>query len=468
MVEVNYFEKYSDNIAFITSDGKEYKYGAIYSIIKSLNLRLESKSLLFCISQNNLSSLIGYFACLINKTVPLMLDVNLNDSLLKKLIKTYNPRYIWLPNTHLNSINKGEIIFNIFDYSLVELATKNTFFLHPKLRLLLTTSGSTGSPKLVKLTYKNIFSNAKAIAQYLNINNNSKPITTLPLHYSFGLSIINSHIIKGSTILLTNYSILKKDFWSFLKKYRATSFSGVPYTFTILKKINFFSKSLPDLKIITQAGGKLNEDLHLQFAEYCNKWGKSFIVMYGQTEASPRMSYLPNKKTIEKLGSIGLPIPGGRFYLVDSHKKEIKKTDKRGELVYKGDNVSMGYALSGKDLAKKDQNKSLLYTGDIARKDQDGYFYIIGRKKRFIKLFGNRINLDEVENLLRKSNIDCACTGKDEKMIIYTSNKSLIENIKTEISNLIKINKISYKIRVIKNIPKNTSGKIMYSLLEQS
>ena len=317
----------------------------------------------------------------------------------------------------------------------------------------------------MKLTYANIFSNAKAIAKYLNINQRSKPITTLPLHYSFGLSIINSHLIKGSTILLTNDSILKKQFWTFLKDKKATSFSGVPYTFVILKKIKFFNKNLPFLKTITQAGGKLNTNLQLEFANYCNKFGKTFIVMYGQTEASPRMSYLPKDKVINKLGSIGIPIPGGSFYLVDNQKKIIKN-NKKGELVYRGENVSMGYALSGEDLGKADENNNVLFTGDIARKDQDGFYYILGRKNRFIKLFGNRINLDEVESLLSEKNINCACIGENDKMIVYVTNESSILRVSNEVTSLFKINKRLYDIRIIKNIPKNSSGKIIYSSLK--
>ena len=290
------------------------------------------------------------------------------------------------------------------------------------LALLLTTSGSTGSPKLVRLSQKNLRSNADSIISYLNITEDERPVTGLPMYYSFGLSIINSHLLKGATLLLTNDSYIKKEFWTFANQYGFTSFSGVPFTFELLNKIKFWSMQLPTLKTITQAGGKLNNELIQLFYEEGKKKGIEFITMYGQTEATARMSYLPVKFLETKLGSIGKGIPGGTLFLVDDDKQMIMHPNVIGELVYKGDNVCLGYAESLDDLYRGDDNKGVLYTGDLAYFDEDGFFYIAGRKKRFLKLYGNRISLDYVEQLLTPYLKEKVCIGKnDEKLIILTT-----------------------------------------------
>ncbi|NQU86495.1 MAG: AMP-binding protein, partial [Mariniphaga sp.] len=370
-----------------------------------------------------------------------------------------------LPSDALFSFSKGDVICSKFDYSLVKLNNSCKFTLHNELALLLTTSGSTGSPKLVKLSYKNILSNAKSISEYLQIDKSERPITALPMHYSFGLSILNSHLINGATILLTDKSLIEKEFWLFFKTNEATSLSGIPYSFEILKKLRFFSMDLPSLKTITQAGGKLNDDLNREFSEYCNNAGKRFFVMYGQTEATARMSYLPYEYSILKLGSMGIAIPGGEFSLINENGEQIEEHDKAGELVYRGDNVSMGYAVAGEELQKDDENKSVLITGDMAKRDRDGFYYIVGRKKRFIKLFGNRVNLDETERLLKNIIPDCACAGQDDKMVIYITDKKLKEDVKNYITSKTGINSKAFEIKFIKKIPKNSSGKTIYSNL---
>ncbi|SVE18803.1 uncharacterized protein METZ01_LOCUS471657, partial [marine metagenome] len=177
----------------------------------------------FSLSKNTIGSICGYLTFITNGVVPLMLDAELDQGFLNNLILTYKPEYIWLPSQRIHEIPNGKIITSFFDYSLLKLGSGAKVTLHNDLALLLTTSGSTGSPKLVKISYENIYSNAKSISSYLLINQAERPITALPMYYSFGLSIINSHIINGATILLTNSSFMEKDFWSFIKSYKATS-----------------------------------------------------------------------------------------------------------------------------------------------------------------------------------------------------------------------------------------------------
>ena len=456
----------SNSIAVITDAGEKLSYSQMYSLSQNLFDKINHRCLVFCLCKNAIGSLIGYVSFLRNKIVPLLLDASIDISLLDNLISIYKPEYLWLPAGSLNTLKvENAFIYELKDYSLVKLKHGVVAELNDDLALLLTTSGSTGSPKLVRLSYNSILANAESIAEYLSIDSKERPVTTLPMNYSFGLSIINSHLLKGATILLTNKSLMEKEFWSFLKEEKATSLSGVPYIYEMLKRLRFFRMDLPYLKTLTQAGGKLNIELTREFAEYAENNDKRFFVMYGQTEATARMSYLPYKEALSKAGSIGVAIPKGKFQLMDENRNEIKGNDIVGELVYQGPNVSLGYAENKKDLTKGDENKGILYTGDLAIKDADGYYYIAGRKKRFIKLFGNRVNLDETERMLKNLIPDCACVGNDDKMIIYITEESRKEEVKLYISAKTGINFIAFEVRTIEAIPKNTSGKTIYSSL---
>ena len=187
--------------------------------------------------------------------------------------------------------------------------------------------------------------------------------------------------------------------------------------------------------------------------------------MYGQTEASPRMSYLNYNMILRKLGSIGKTIKNGKFYLVDKQKKNISKKDTIGELAYEGKNVMIGYADKYKDLEKTKKIK-ILYTGDLARKDKDGYYYIVGRKSRFIKLFGMRVSLDDLENKIKEDFEEVACIGEDNKIIIFLTNRTIIEKIVSKLFNSFGIKKNIIEFKLINKIPKNNNGKIKYSFLK--
>lgn len=456
---------FDNNIFVVDEFGESLTYRDLKLLSLQFKNHLKPRSLIFCLCENNLESLVGYISFINNAVVPLMIDSAIDFKLLKELTNKYLPKYFWLDSRKLDFFPKSKKLFSYKNYCLIELKNKVEYKLCNNLALLLTTSGSTGSPKLVKLSYENLISNAESICRYLKIDKYEKPITILPIYYSFGISIINSHILKGAKILLTSKSILQKEFWNFLKKQKATSISGVPYTFEILKKIRFFSMDLPFIKTITQAGGKINEDLNKNISVFCKKNNKKFFVMYGQTEASPRMSYLPHEFSLSKIGSIGKAIPGGKFELIDENKKIINKTNSPGELVYYGKNVFLGYSKKGDDLIKSDENNNKLFTGDIAKIDKDGFYYVIGRKKRFIKVFGHRINLDDLERVLKNIDNNCVCSGYDDNLFVYTLFKDKVKLLSDFIISNIGINKQAFNILVIKKIPKNNYGKIIYSKL---
>lgn len=460
---INY-QKFGQNYFVVDSKGVKITYSDLYRDVLALRSVIE-EGLVFCFCQNKINSLTGYVAFIESDLKILMVDVNLDVDLIGSLVSLYHPNYVWLPDNEINKYNfNGKRIISLGEYSLVKI---NDEYLttHKDLAILLPTSGSTGSPKFVRVSYDNLLSNAKSIANYLNINENERPVTSLPMHYSYGLSVINSHLISGATILMTEYSVMQKEFWDFVKKEKATSISGVPYTYEMLRRLRIFDMELPFLKTFTQAGGKLNPTLVKEYIQKALEKNKEFIVMYGQTEATARMSYLPFDKSLDKFSSIGIAIPDGEFFLINESGEEVTSPFVDGELVYKGPNVSLGYANCVEDLAKGDENNSILYTGDIAQKDEDGFFYITGRMKRFVKIYGNRVNLDELEQLLKNLVLSCACVGVDDHVTIFTTEFDKQDDIKKLLNSKTGINSRAFSVRHIATIPKNSSGKTQYSEL---
>jgi len=410
--------------------------------------------------------MVGYVSFLSNKTVPLMLDRNMADEALAALIKTYQPQYLWAPDDAI--IPGCSPIYGDWGYTLLETGC-GPVPMHDELALLVTTSGSTGSPKLVRQSYRNIESNTKSIVKYLGIDATERPITTLPMNYVYGMSVINSHLSEGATILLTDKTLIQKPFWQFLKAYEATSIAGVPYTYEMLNKLRFTRMDLPSLGTMTQSGGKLDPALHELFAGYAAERDIKFVVMYGAAEATSRMGYLPPEKSLEKLGSIGNAIPGGRFELISDDGGTIESIEATGELVYYGENVTLGYAESKTDLLKGDERGGRLETGDIAVRDSEGYYSIVGRKKRFLKIYGNRVNLDEMERLIKNrfDGADCVCSGTDDKMQIFVTDSSLAGPVREFSAKYTKLNTQAFIVKTIDAIPRNEAGKILYSKLEE-
>ena len=391
-----------------------------------------------------------------------------DSEFVKNLIKHYRPRYMWLPKNLRENYSSYEETFQLEDYVLLSIEKENVFPLNENLALLMTTSGSTGSPKFVRQSYENILSNTKSIIEYLQVDSKERAITNLPLSYVYGLSILNTHIYCGASIVLTEKTLFQKEFWQLMKEKEVTNLNGVPYTFSMLERLRFFRMKLPALKTITQAGGKLDYQMHMKVADYVEKNGKRFFVMYGAAEATARMGYLPSEVSLKKCGSMGIAIPGGRFELVDNDGKIITTPDTIGELIYYGDNVTFGYAESGEDLILGDKNNKRLATGDLAKRDEDGYYTIVGRKKRFLKIFGKRVNLQEVEQILRqKFNLaEIACSGKDDEMKIFITETEPAEKIVPYISEKLSLHPSAFVVKVIDSIPKNSSGKVIYHMLE--
>ncbi len=426
---------------------------------------IPSRSLVILLCQNLFESIFFYINAIERGVVPIMVDAESEASLVNDLIKEYHPDYIFTPSTKSANFENYMVRNNFRDYFLLKNEKQNSVTLHPDLALLLSTSGTTGSPKLVRLSFNNLVSNSSSISEYLGLDASEIAISSLPMNYSFGLSIINSHLFVGGSVVMTRESIIQRRFWDLFNKFKVTSLSGVPYTFEILKKFRLLDADLPSLKMLTQAGGKLSNELIEHFAQFSKNKGIQFFVMYGQTEGTARLSYLHPQFCIEKLGSIGRPIPNGEFQIIDETGNKIDQPNAAGELVYRGPNVMLGYAECKADLTQGDENKGRLHTGDIALFDDDGFYFIVGRIKRFIKLFGNRVNLDELEKLLLDREVQSACTGKDNALVIYILKPEDKDLVKDFLSQKLGIHFSVFDIRIIEEIPKSSSCKTLYSKL---
>ncbi|MBJ7882703.1 AMP-binding protein [Gelidibacter salicanalis] len=385
---------------------------------------------------------------LLSDSIDLKLKENLEDSYLPTFI--IDSKRAKIPKYTTDKITGNASIIDL------HINTSYTTKLHENIKILLSTSGTTGSPKLVKLSEDNILKNALSICEYLPIATTDVTPLNLPLHYSYGLSVLHSNAISGTTIVCGLPDILNKDFWNYLEEHKFTSIAGVPFIYEMLKRIGFMKKSYPSLKYITQAGGNLSQNIKMEFYEYCNDNAIEFFVMYGQTEATARISYVPPADLKNKITSIGKPIKNGKITI----------DDKTGELLYSGPNVFGGYANEIENLACWEDIVHLR-TGDLADKDEHGFYYIKGRLKRIVKVFGNRINLDEIEAYL-KSRLNMsllACTGIDDKILLIAhSNEALNESeLKKAIFASYKIQGSAIKFKYFEELPKNKSDKIDYN-----
>lgn len=451
-----------DRLAAIDDSGGSLTFGEISALSEVLSKTLPSRELVFCLCENKVGSLAGFLALYECKDVCLLLNAAIDKELLETLYATYSPSYFWMPEKQ-----KGDyqVVYEFKGYVLVR--TGNTApEMHPELSMLMTTSGTTGSPKLVRHKYGNIEHNAKNVADVFGWTEDDRGIIDLPMQYTMGLNVITSHLQTGAMVLLISANLMSPLFWKFIKENKGTDFTGVPFSYEVLNRLRFGRMDLPYLHTMAEGGGKLSDTLFKTFADMAEEKGKRFFATFGTTETSARLAYLPPKDAASHIGSIGKAIPEGKLTLVDENGSEVVGLDVEGELKYEGPNVTMGYGTCKEDLLKGDEFNGIYFTGDIAKRDADGYFYIVGRKKRFLKLFGLRVSLDQSEKIIKEAfGIECACTGDDQQMKIYITDEGVKDEVKSLISEKTGLMAKSFDVRVIEEIPRFESGKINYRQL---
>lgn len=441
-------KNYKNNII---DDKGVYNYRNIseqHKKIKSLDLNY---GLVMLISSNCFETLLFYIFFFNYKYPQIIIDYKTPEEKILEIIKRYEPKYIVLEKKKYIK-NLGKIIFKFKKFFLIKTNYKN-YKLSKQIGILLSTSGSTGSKKFVKLSYENIKDNTKNIIKYLNLKNKDVCITTMPFAYSYGLSIINTHFKKNCSIVLTEKSIFEKNFWEKYNQYKVTNLNGVPIFYELIKKLGFEKIVSKNLRFLTQAGGNMEKKLTGSLIKFCKNNKLRLIVMYGQTEASPRISYLNPKFLEKKISSIGKAIPGGKINII------------KNEIVYYGKNIFGGYSNDKKDLHNfKENNK--LRTGDIGYKDKEGFIYITGRKKRITKIYGHRFSLDEIENkVFEDLKIKIACVELNNKIKVFLKKEGDKRTVNSYLKKNLNISDKFFKLIIIQNFPLNLNKKINYKTL---
>ncbi len=427
--------------------------------------KLKEKKLAFLFSENSIGFIFFYIYMLKKNYVILLLNSDISIDDYNQLKTNYNPSAEVLPrlllkkfNLNIKNINKTK-----YNYSLFLNNISQNYYIHEELCLLLSTSGSTGSKKFVKLSYENLNSNINAIVKSLNMKKSDSTVTTLPPEYSYGLSVINAHLNIGATIYLNKFTIFDKKFLEIFDTYKITNLNGVPFFYDLLKKISFFKKiNKKNLKFITQAGGAIDEDTKNFTLKELKDSNTNFYIMYGSTETAPRMScFNLMKNQNAKRGCIGLPI--------GDYKLKIKNNlNNIGKIYFYGKNIFKGYAKNIKNL-KSVKNYNSINTGDLGELGSDGLYYLKSRSKRIIKISGIRFSLDEIETIIQdKLKNKVYCSGEDDSLICYYKNNFLERNsLNLLISKILKINHKYVKTVKIKNIPFTNRGKIYYEKLRK-
>ena len=458
-------KKPASSMAAIDDAGGQLTYGDLVDLRGILSAVLPERELVFCLCENKVGALAGFLSLYDCKDVCLLLNSHIDKALLKVLDETYGPSYYWMPENMVEECGYEKV----YDYKgfVLSKTGKKAPAMHPELSMLMTTSGTTGSPKLVRHKYGNIESNAKNVAKVFGWTPEERGIIDLPMQYTMGLNVINSHLYAGATVLLIEANLMSPKYWSFIREQKGSNFTGVPFSYEILNRLRFWKMDLPHLTTLAEGGGKLSDMLFRTIADFAVEKGKRFFATFGTTETSARLAFLPPSEAATHIGSIGYAIPEGKLILVDENGNEIDEADVEGELRYEGPNVTMGYGTCVEDLAKGDEFCGMYETGDLAKKDSDGFFYIVGRKKRFLKLFGLRVSLDQSEKIISENfgGIECACTGDDNQMLIYITQEDLKEEVKKLISDKTGLMAKSFDVRVINEIPRFESGKINYKAL---
>ncbi|MFU8875413.1 AMP-binding protein [Micromonospora sp. SL4-19] len=391
--------EHGDRPAVITADGR-LSYTELAEQVGELAARLgTARRLVLLAGANRVDELVAYLASLAGGH-PVLLVPGDQHAATTELTRAYDPDVV------IHRVD-GELVVH-------ERRPGSRHELHPELALLLSTSGSTGSPKLVRLSSANLQANAEAIAEYLGIRDSDRAATTLPLHYCYGLSVVNSHLLRGAALILTGLSVADRCFWELFRAEHGTTLAGVPYTFDLLDQVGFDRMRLPHLRYLTQAGGRLDPERVARYAALGRRHGWRFFVMYGQTEATARMAYLPPELAEHRPETIGVPIPGGSLRL---RPLPDRPEPDSGELVYTGPNVMLGYAERPSHLALG-RTVTELRTGDVARRGPDGLYEIVGRAGEFAKIFGLRVDPRRVEEQLRRAGVEAYCAGTDRELVV--------------------------------------------------
>jgi acyl-coenzyme A synthetase/AMP-(fatty) acid ligase len=454
-----------DRVALIdTASERTISYRGLTEEVQAIAAILAGpKSIFFLFVRNTMNSVLAYLAALEAGHAVVLLDHDLKREFALELLGIYRPEYIYLDAPEVQ-VPPGYLSMGVDFFGRQHDA--DDVAPHRDLMMLLSTSGSTGSPKFVRLSRENVTDNASAIVRSLRIGRADRAITNLPLHYSYGMSVLNSHLMAGASVVVSDESVLEARFWDAVRKYEVTSLAGVPYTYQMLERVGFASMDLPELRKMTQAGGKMHEGLVRRFNDLMVVRGAELYVMYGQAEASPRISCVPPERLAEKIGSAGIALPGGAL-AIRTPEGVTTAPNVEGEVIYTGRNVMMGYAEERSDTGLADTHGDTLFTGDLGYLDGERFLYLVGRSKRITKLFGLRVSLDDVERMLSRLGA-VAAVGSADRLHVYhePSDVAAAEAARKQLARDLQVPVDAVAFHVLEKLPTMSNAKIDYQALD--
>jgi acyl-CoA synthetase (AMP-forming)/AMP-acid ligase II len=413
-------------------------------------LQFLRKALGFLFVYNDVESLIAYLGALQAGHAVAMLNPELDETLRARLIGLFQPDFIAAPP----------------EQPLWCSDTPHRHEIHPDLSLLLSTSGSTGSPKLLRLSWRNLESNARQIIEALGHTTHDCTMITAPIFNGYGQSVIHTMLLAGGSFALARARVVSREFWNAARAAGCNTIGGTPFFYQTLDRLDLDSLNVPRLTKFVQIGGRMPEHLAVKFHTMVRARAGELHLMYGQAEATARISGLPPELLPEACGSVGFVLPGGKLWI--EHEGRECAPMEEGELVYQGPNVMMGYATRPEDLAKGDELGGVVATGDLGYRDGRGLFYITGRRSRFVKLYGWRVSLDEVEQLLADA-ATLAAVNEGERLVLYAERPgAALADAVDQLARRLNLHRAGFEIRAIDVLPRLASGKVDYQSLTRA
>ena len=445
-----------DREALVDDAGTRVTYGELKEDCLRWEDAIGSRNMILLLADRSIETVRFYYAMMGSKNVPLIIDKNSNIEFIRGYCDNYKPQYIWMDRKQ-RELLQGAAVYETDDHMLVKTEF-DRYPMHEELAVLLTTSGSTGNSKIVRLSYRNLLENAIASVEALHSVPGQKSILALPLHYSYGMAICNFNFLQGNTVLITEKPVFSPDFERFLREEKVTILHGVPYIYEMLERIGFFTRLPGSICVMTMGGSKVNIDLYEKIRSLAKEHEAELLMFYGQTEGTALLTKWPERTRDVGLGCVGVACRGMSAYL----------DPEDSELCFTGSSVSMGYAGGWQDLARGDDNQGVLHTGDIARIDEEGYIYLLGRKKRFLKLLGIRTNMDDIEDFIEKRyGSKCACIGDDHHLVLYIAGEHEEKEIIRQVYTRYHISARQIYVYFVGEIPMNSSGKKDYPSLQR-
>lgn len=431
--------------------------GAVSAGADALRCAFPTRPLILLLADSTVATAVTYLAALEAGAAIALFPANLSGAHIARLLDVYPADAVFG-----GGMPDGYAPFDGLPMAGAVRRQPDPMALHPELALLLPTSGSTGSPKLVRLTRAAVEANAASIASALSITSDQRAGLSLPLSYSYGLSVLNSHLVAGASVLLSRDGVLSRTWWERLSEHAVTSMPGVPTVYEMLARLDCATLFPATLTTLTQAGGALSPRLAARFHDLMAARGGRLFTMYGQTEATARMAVLDAADHPARLGSVGRAIPGGAFSVLPADRG-----DGPGEIVYRGPNVMMGYAERAEDLSLGDQLGGILATGDLGLLDADGYLTITGRLKRIVKVAGLRVSLDEIEAIARQLCPAAAVEAGGGLVMFAQTDPAGVAEVRRLLQSSALVPPTLVKVRAIGELPLRGNGKIDLAALEE-